>query len=289
MTEQDIKQKLNRFLKDNISHSNLPFIDDYDQWTEYVYGELKNLYEKKKDSDEKYLVKDILYDILFQPSKVDDEFYAIYKVFGSIRLDSKASSLTGKLIPPPLEKRTSFKFESGDFYECKPTAIYLDLFRDELTYQDEYYYPPSNVVYAEFNNYDEFRSKDIYRAVFKQLKIMGKTWRDLDYAISIDNNWDENTSDITIIFGKTRQRSLEYGDYKTDTILFGFSIDMKDYEQNAYGDSSTFCHNAETGNKSFIYWCGIPYSEGSMAVGNFCTHIVYDPRTLTFGIDGDCA
>jgi len=203
-----------------------------------------------------------------------------------------------------------YMFGEGYFYSNKPTALFFDPFMKEEIDWDKRYFPKSKMVYVEFDDYDEFHQKRIYRSVFKKLRKLGKTWEDLNYATGIDcgynddydSEYDSDVSDYedteyifdpTITFGKKRLRNLKKDDYKTNVILFGFSIDFKDYEVNRYGrglkeDPITYCHNAKTTNNTPIFWCGIPYSEGGMAVGNFCTHMVYSPVTKYFGVDGDC-
>ena len=174
---------------------------------------------------------------------------------------------------------------------------------------DKKYFPKSKMIYVEFDDYEEFHTKSIYKSVFRKLKRMDKIWKDLNYASGIDwrGNWDTDDTDDSndsvesenfdtrvdpkITFGKEKLRELKQVDYETNTILFGFSIDLKDYEPNLYGrneDPETLCHNSKTADKSSIYWCGIPYTEGCMAVGNFCTHIVYNPNTKYFRVDGEC-
>jgi hypothetical protein len=185
-----------------------------------------------------------------------------------------------------------FMFGNGSFYGCKPTAIYFDPYMRQKAENDVFYVPQIKMIYAEFNDYEEFSSKEIYENVFQFLYKVGKTWKDLNYAIHLDYQYDMDEGECTIgvSFSETKQRDLKLNDYKTNTILFGFSVDFNDYESNRYGndDVPSLCHKADVINIQCIFWCGIPYSEGSAAVGNFFTHIVYTPKWNYFGLDGDC-
>lgn len=214
------------------------------------------------------------------------------------------------------------KFKNGNFYNNKPTAFYLDPYQQIKTQPDQCYIPLKKMIYVEFNDYDDFARKKIYKYIFRKLTLLKKSWKDLNYATKIEykcnyyDDYNSNDSDeynsndsdeyddsddpddyvpddpesldgIIINFGVKKLRNLEKYEYKINTILFGFSIDLKHFEKNPYehyDGLKTLTHKKPI---DLVYWCGIPYSEGSM-IGNFCTFVSYDPKLLTFGIDGEC-
>ena len=192
-----------------------------------------------------------------------------------------------------LDYLKGFRFKYGEQFDVAPSAVYLDPYEENHVLSNEFYPYSTTSVYCSFGKNNSLVQSSIFFILHKE----GKTWIDLNYAISIVMH----SYNVDIYFGDEKLRNLAESDYKTSTILHNISTDLHDFEKRSVNvtdnmdvtddvddvNNSKTCCSLKSNKRILTTWCGIPYEMAYREYNKIIVDVYYDPALMQFSIGGN--